>query len=99
MQISMIEMSVITVAPAGGASFIYNCMQMKPTVNTIYASKLRIAAKTATKSNGPFAAEHSRGTKNRLTGEQVTNWDKENSDLVALFNMSQCVICSSVCTK
>ena len=36
---------------------------------------------------------------NRQTGEQKTHWDilnKENSNMVALFNMSQCVICSSV---
>ena len=36
---------------------------------------------------------------NRHTGEQMTHWDmlnKENSDLVAFFNMSQCVICSPV---
>ena len=33
------------------------------------------------------------------TGEQMTHWDmlnKENSNLVAFFNMSQCVICSPV---
>ena len=41
-------------------------------ISLTYASKLRIAAKTAT--------------------------DKENSDLVPLFNMSQRVICSLVCT-
>ena len=36
---------------------------------------------------------------NRHTGEQMTHWDmlkKENSNLVAFFNMSQCVICSPV---
>ena len=47
---------------------------------------------------GAFAAERSRG-KNRQTGEQMTHGDmlnKENSNLVALFNMSQCVICSPV---
>ena len=35
----------------------------------------------------------------RQTGEQMTHWEmfnKENSNLVALFNMSQCVICSPV---
>ena len=26
------------------------------------------------------------------TGEQMTHWDKENSNLVALFNMSQCAL-------
>ena len=48
--------------------------------------------------NGPFAAERSRGT-NRQTGEQMTHWDmlnKENSNIVALFNLYQCVICSPV---
>ena len=33
------------------------------------------------------------------TGEQMTPWDmlnKENSNMVALFNMSQCVACSPV---
>ena len=29
---------------------------------------------------------------NRQTGEQMTHWDKENSNLVALFNMSQCAL-------
>ena len=36
---------------------------------------------------------------NRLTGKQMTHWDmlnKENSNLVAFFNMSQCVICPPV---
>ena len=36
--------------------------------------------------NGPFAAERSRGS-NRQTGEQMMHWDmlnKENSNLVAL---------------
>ena len=36
---------------------------------------------------------------NRHTGEQMTHWDilnKENSNLLAFFNMSQCVICSPV---
>ena len=36
---------------------------------------------------------------NRQTGEQMTHGDmlnKEKSKLVALFNMSQCVICSPV---
>ena len=36
---------------------------------------------------------------NRQTGEQLTHWNmlnKENSNLLALFNMSQGVICSSV---
>ena len=48
--------------------------------------------------NGPFAAERSRGT-NRQIGEQMTHWDmlnKENSNIVALFNLYQCVICSPV---
>ena len=33
------------------------------------------------------------------SGEQMTHWDmlnKENSNMMALFNMSQCVICSPV---
>ena len=45
------------------------------------------------------AAEQSRDTKNRQTEEQMTHWDilnEENSNLVALLNMSQCVICSPV---
>ena len=36
---------------------------------------------------------------NRQTGEQMTHWamlNKENSNLVVLFNTSQCVICSPV---
>ena len=36
---------------------------------------------------------------NLQTGKQMTHWDmlnKENSNLVALLNMSQCVICSPV---
>ena len=36
---------------------------------------------------------------NRQTGEQMTHWvmlNKGNSNLVAFFNMSQCVICSPV---
>ena len=36
---------------------------------------------------------------NRQTCEQMTQWDvlnKEKSNLLALFNMSQCVICSPV---
>ena len=36
---------------------------------------------------------------NHQTGEQMTHWDMlniENSNWVALFNMSQCVICSPV---
>jgi len=48
--------------------------------------------------NGHFAAEGLRGT-NRPTGEQMTHWDilnKENSHLVAFFNISQCVICLPV---
>ena len=34
---------------------------------------------------------------NHQTGKQMTHWDmwnKEHSNLVALFNMSQCLICS-----
>ena len=48
--------------------------------------------------NGPFAAEQSRGTKSPYW-RQMTHWDmlnKENSNLVAFFNMSQCIICSPV---
>ena len=36
---------------------------------------------------------------NRQTGEKIAQWDmlnKEISNLVALFNMCQCVICSPV---
>lgn len=36
---------------------------------------------------------------NRQRGEQMTHWDmlnKENSNMMALFNMSPCVICSPV---
>ena len=38
---------------------------------------------------------------NRQTGEQMTHWDmlnKENSNLVPLFNMSQCVIVPRDCS-
>ena len=48
--------------------------------------------------NGPLAAERSRGS-NRQTGELMTLWDmlnKENSNLEAFFNMSQCITCSPV---
>ena len=48
--------------------------------------------------NEPLAAELPRGT-NQQSGEQMTYWDtlnKENSNLVALFHMSQCIICSPI---
>ena len=48
--------------------------------------------------NEPFASEWWRGT-NGQTGERMTHWDMfcyENSSLVALLNMPQCVICSPV---
>ena len=48
--------------------------------------------------NGPFAAEHSRGTKSQ-TGEPMTHLNmlnEENSNLVALFNISRCIICPPV---
>ena len=51
-----------------------------------------------THSNRPFAAERSRGT-NRQTGEQMPHWamlNKENLNLVALFNMSQRSLLSSL---
>ena len=49
-------------------------------------------------SNGPFAAERSRGT-NRQTGEQMTHWEMLNKATnfeFSLFNMSPCVICFPV---
>ena len=77
--------------------------ESEPAVQTKQTGYLKwrcIVMKFSQLQMGPLQLSDHVVLKNRRTGEQMTHWDmlnKENSNLVALLNLSQCVFCSPVC--